>query len=283
MGYIPSVVAQEKKGHTGLVFSEEETVRGDDIYYDIMVKEVLPNSPASKEGLMRNDKLVSINGIATGHGKNTYKEVNTLMEGNQNSFVTINIERKTGTKNIRLITYTLERVTMHQEPSPKVFGIGVTLVTDSVVLNEKRIYVVRVNTIIPGYPAEVAGMKTGDIITEINHRKITAEATQLMNAVIKVLLIDQPEKVHISVARFSLTDVQVLNFDMIRQNISPFIKNEIVNKGMTPEFNPTIQPIQKTATNDTDGDGIEDRLDQCPDEAGTKSINPFLNGCPESK
>ena len=33
--------------------------------------------------------------------------------------------------------------------------------------------------------------------------------------------------------------------------------------------------------NDRDGDGILNKDDACPDEAGVESMNPYLNGCPE--
>lgn len=67
-----------------------------------------------------------------------------------------------------------------------------------------------------------------------------------------------------------------------------FVNAQTIPKSINKPLNPTTKkkaqkivvkqiPVYKEKTNDSDGDGLTDAIDECPDEKGT----PKNGGCPE--
>jgi C-terminal processing protease CtpA/Prc len=278
-------VRAQDKGHTGLLF-RQDSVRVDDRYaYTIVVGEIVSNSPASKTDIRKGDKLISVNGIQAGQDRVDIDLVNRLMLGIAHTSISVEIERSEVQKKVTRMTYMLEHNPAVRLPKERVYGIGVTLSLDSIILDNQLIYTAQVTGIYPNSPAEKAGINPGDYVFEVDGIRIEGKSLQIINAVVDRLLIDEPNDVDVGFLRLENEKYQILTHHMQRINISPYMRNQIQPiRTLVKTVEPIPASLNENALenqHDRDKDGIDDEDDACPDEKGVYSVNPFENGCPE--
>ncbi len=134
-----------------------------------VVLETEIESAASKAGIKKGDILLSILG-------KKITDIETLrlflMEIRENDKVKVLVKRDTAEKEFELLAIAWSNPLTNQ---PKT-RLGISLQPDK---NQTRL---EVKSIIPGSPAEKAGVKTGDIVIAVNGKKLTSN-TSLSNLV----------------------------------------------------------------------------------------------------
>lgn len=277
----------EKKpqGHTGLVLSQDSVVSGGSAVYSIIVREVLPNSPAAATDIHPGDKLISINGVKTGTEKVDIEKVNQMMGGLANTSMAIEVERMEAQKRSKRMTYILERKPDVVVPKARVYGIGVTLALDSVNLDGQLTYVAMVTGIYPNSPADKAGINPGDFIYLVEENKINGKVKDVINQVTDRILTNEPREVNVGFMRPENGSFTLKPFHLQRVDLSYYTLNHILPVRVLVKATPVVAtPLNEDALqnqHDKDKDGIDDEDDACPDLPGKYSINPYENGCPQ--
>ncbi|HOZ50433.1 MAG TPA: hypothetical protein PLU17_01135 [Chitinophagaceae bacterium] len=279
--------SNEAVSSTGLIFYQDSVKVGDQTIYSILVKEVIPNSPASLTEIKANDKLIAFNGIISNGDKSDIEKVNALMTGLENSTVGLEIERSEAHKSTKRMTYVIERKKIIQNVKQRIFGIGVTLIVDSIFADGKSGYAAKVQFVYPNSPAFKADVESGDFIVEVDGMRIDGRKPNAVNQVMDRLLIDEPRVAMVSFLRLIDGVFTEYKVKMQRVDISDFIKlGSISAEAQRLNRVPIItEPERKIliTERDSDGDGIQNELDACPNEIGIESNSPFDNGCPEKK
>jgi S1-C subfamily serine protease len=256
-------VTGEKGKHSGLVFYQDSVLAGKQVQYSLYVDQIIPNSPASKTALKRHDKLINLNGLNTGTLKQDVIKMNAMMASITASSVYVEIDRTDETKKTKRIGYVIELPDEETKVKSRVFGIGVTLSLDSMLLVDQIIYTAQVLGVYPNSPAEKAGVNPGDFIYMVDGVRIEGKSFEIIN--------------------------KVMPYHMKRIDISYYLKNQILPVRTLSQANtgPKISSPKQAAEDalqpqhDKDRDGITDDKDACPDQPGAYSQNPYENGCPE--
>lgn len=286
-----SIIAQQiqpdtrPQGHTGLLLSQDSVVMNGHTTYCIVVNEVLPNSPAAATNIQKGDKLISINGMKTGMEQVDIEKVNQMMGGLANTTMAIEIERSEAQKRSKRMTYILERKPEVVLPKARVYGIGVTLSLDSVMLDGQLTYTAMVTGIYPNSPADKAGINPGDFIYMVESSRIDGKSLDVINQVVDRLLIYEPKEVDVSFMRPEGGTFALKKYHMSRIDLSYYTRNHILPIRVLVKATPVVTtPLNEDALqnqHDKDKDGVDDADDACPEVPGKYSINPFENGCPE--
>lgn len=273
------------QGHTGLLLSQDSIVANGNTTYQIVVSEVLPNSPAAATNIQKGDKLISINGMKTGDGKVDIEKVNQMMGGLANTTMAIEVERSEAQKRAKRMTYILERKPEVVLPKARVYGIGVTLSLDSVLLDGHLTYTAMVTGIYPNSPADKAGINPGDFVYMVENSRIDGKTLDVINQVVDRLLIYEPKEVNVQFMRPEKGSFVLKQYRMDRVDLSYYTRNHILPVRVLVKATPVVTtPLNENALenqHDKDKDGVDDADDACPDVPGKYSINPFENGCPE--
>ncbi len=138
----------------------------------ILVSKVVSNSPAEKAGIKSNDIILEVNGKKTNTGRKIVKVIAAINPGDT---AEIKIVRERKIKKIAVkIALRDDSVLLSQNNAYDQYGIRVSKMTPDVarrfrLRNSKKIMIVELK---PGSQAHKAGMRVGDIIWEVNHKKI---------------------------------------------------------------------------------------------------------------
>ncbi len=270
---------------TGIIFYQDSIILDDHVGYYTFVLQVLPNTPGSTTDITYKDKLFSINGIQIGHERNDFEKANRMMQGENGTSVNIELERNSAYKVVKRINYTVERKLPNSVVKSKIFGIGVTLLLDSIRLDDAKKYAAKIQTVYEGSPAANAGINAGDFILAVDEHQIDGTKTDVLIQIINYLLIDEPNEAHLMLLRKTEQGDSILNINLLRVDISDYIKigqSTMINQPGIKQPEPIV-PVKSLTNlnNDLDEDGIENSIDACPEIKGVYSINPYLNGCPE--
>ena len=248
----------------------------DDPGHSVLVDSVLPNTPAALSDIKKGDKLIAVNGIASDNSQKNIDKINQLMLIPVNSSIILEVERYEEHKKTKRLTYVLEA---KSAPTPiikkKVYGIGVTLAIDSIFNEGKPGFASQVQIVYAGSPASKAGIQSGDYIIAVDENTINGSRTDVISQLIELLLIDEPKPARLRCLRFENSRYQSFDVNLVRTDISGYIKMNV-----PVQTNP-VQTKPAFPEDDRDGDGINNQDDACPDEAGSYSLNPFENGCPD--
>ncbi len=273
--------ADTSKGHTGLLLSQDSVKEGSSMKYFILVEEVEPNSPAAKTDIKKGDKIININGISANGSRKDMEKVNRLMEGNVSSSISIEVERYDGLKKTQRMTYVLERTLPVKPKRSKVFGIGVTLSIDTILINGVSDYAPKVQIVYPGSPAERVGIRSGDYIVAVDDHHIDGGKTDVISQLVDVLLIDEPKEAQLLCMREKDGEYTPYTVRVMRTDISGYLRLPVQSLLPAPKIPvPESDEHLPLLENDRDGDGIFNQDDACPDTPGVESLNPFENGCP---
>jgi len=141
-----------------------------------LVADVLENSPAAKAGLQRGDIVLSVNGKEIADTKDLQNMIRSLKPGDQAS---IEVWRNGAKKTIEAKLEELkdESVLSSVVPSPQSIDLGMEIneITPEIAqqFNLTDTVGLIVVSVVPGGPADNAGIKTGDVILEFNRNKVT--------------------------------------------------------------------------------------------------------------
>ncbi len=132
-----------------------------------VVTEVFRGSPAAQAGLVYGDRVLAVNGRAVENFQQMLRKVSLIAPG-----VKVKLQVERGGEQRELV------VTLAERPAqtlPRGSTLGMLLrdvtadVAGSLGLGERGAFVSRV---LPGSPAERAGIRAGDLLTEVNKRTI---------------------------------------------------------------------------------------------------------------
>ncbi|GBL35061.1 hypothetical protein EMGBS15_06560 [Filimonas sp.] len=270
-----------KQANTGLHLSQDSVKEGGVMKYNIYVQDIEPNSPASKTDIRKGDKVININGINASQGRKDMERVNQLMQGNVNSSISIEVERYDGQKKTQRMTYVLERAIPVNPKKARVFGIGVTLAIDTILIKGVSDYAPKIQIVYPGSPAEKAGIQSGDYIVAVDDHHIDGGKTDVISQLVDVLLIDEPKEAQLLCMREKEGAYIPYTVNVTRVDISGYLKMPVQSLMPAPKMPiPESDDHLPLLENDRDGDGIYNADDACPDTPGVESLNPFENGCP---
>ena len=150
-----------------------------------IITDIMPGSPAEKAGLERGDAIVSINGKEIKSHQDVILNVRTCLEGSKIEMILYREGRKKNVKFVlgaipgkEALTRTGNRGPSREEVSPrKSVQLGAEVVEVTPQLRDRYklpdatgVMVVNVET---GSVAESMGLQQGDLILEVNRKKIT--------------------------------------------------------------------------------------------------------------
>jgi serine protease Do len=154
----------------------------------VMVSEVFPGDPADKAGIRTKDIILEVNGqkietsreltrIIAGFHVGEVVKITAFRDGKEKTF-TVKIAKREETERV-------SRGIPHKEQ--EMFGIGVSNLTPEIArrLNLRETQGVVVTGVQPNSQGEDKGIKTRDIIKEINHQSINT-VDDYENAIRKV-------------------------------------------------------------------------------------------------
>lgn len=254
--------------------------------FTIVVSKILPNSAASSTDIQLGDYLILLNGIQVEQTKESLEKINSDMLSGKQQVVNLDLERHENRKSIKRITYTLD---IDVEPKPaavKKYGIGVTLIVDTIRMNSTSIAAAVVDKVYPGSPAEKADIRQGDFIIEVDGHVMNNKEASVTAQVVDWLLIDEARLAKLMILRNVNSIYTTMPFSIMREDISRYVqKGNATFPNLMIDHHPEENiPVKlKPSEHDKDGDGIDDRDDACPDEPGVESNSPFDNGCPLQK
>ena len=135
-----------------------------------LVGDVIPNSPAEKAGIKRGDVIVSFDGHEVRTMESLPKIVGNTPPGKA---VKVNVIRD-GKKKVLSVTIAILKDEEIKVASLDPLGIQVQDITPDIAqsLNLKNVEGVLVSDVTPGEPGGDAGLKRGDIISEVNRKKV---------------------------------------------------------------------------------------------------------------
>lgn len=254
--------------------------------FTIIVGKISPNSAASSTDIQLGDYLILLNGVEVEQTQSSLEKLNADINSGKQPIVTLDLERHENRKSTKRITYTLEIATVSKPVSLKKYGIGVTLIVDTIRMNSTSIAAAVVDKVYPGSPAEKADIHKGDFIVEVDGHVMNNRQANVTEQVVDWLLIDEARLARVMILRNINSIYTTIPLSIMRDDISKFIEkrnptfpNVMINHH--PEEN---APVELHPTDhDKDGDGIKDEDDACPDEPGVESNSPFDHGCPEVK
>ena len=134
-----------------------------------LVGDVIPNSPAEKAGIKRGDVIVSFDGQEVRTMESLPKIVGNTPPGKA---VKVNVIRD-GKKKVLSVTIAILKDEEMKVAALDPLGIRVQDITPDIAqsLNLKDVEGVLVSDVTPGEPGGEAGIKRGDIISEVNRKK----------------------------------------------------------------------------------------------------------------
>jgi serine protease Do len=153
--------------------------RGDNGNKGVWVKEVYPDSPAKAAGLKAGDRLVRVNGRTVDGYLQLLRRVAFLAPGSQVKLsllrdnagmeLTAKLGRRPGGEEMEAISPSLEPAR----------GLWVRELTGELAesLSLNAYSGVLISDVISGSPAHAAGLRAGDVITEMNDRRVSDLAT----------------------------------------------------------------------------------------------------------
>jgi serine protease Do len=143
----------------------------------VLISNVDPGSPAAKAGLRGSDILLAINGARVdGRFPEQLPGIqNTVASAAVGSTLKLSIRRGNDTRDYEVVTEKLES-RIGEEGVLEKWGLSVrkvsrTFAREKQLDSETGVLVIGVQ---PGFPADVAGLSRGDIITKINQRPVTS-------------------------------------------------------------------------------------------------------------
>ncbi len=143
----------------------------------MLVSSVDPGSPASKAGLRPGDIVLTINGAKVdGRFPEQLPAIQYLIASQPiGSTVALSVKRGTETRSFSVVTEKLES-RVGEEGAFEKWGVSVRKVSRTYarinqLVDDTGAIVIGVQ---PGFPADVAGISRGDIITKINQKPITS-------------------------------------------------------------------------------------------------------------
>jgi serine protease Do len=143
----------------------------------VLLSNVDPGSPAAKAGLRGSDILLAINGARVdGRFPEQLPGIqNTVASAAVGSTLKLSIRRGNDTRDYDVVTEKLES-RIGEEGVLEKWGLSVrkvsrTYAREKQLDSEAGVLVIGVQ---PGYPADVAGLSRGDIITKINQQAVTS-------------------------------------------------------------------------------------------------------------
>ena len=143
-----------------------------------LVKDIYRHSPASKAGLMPGDRVLAVNGRPVESYLQLLRRLAILAPG---SDCKLTVQRPGGNVEltVRLVERpapeTLELLTRANEADPVGLLVRQRSARDPGSVLEAEVVVV--SGVMPGSPAERAGITAGDLISEVNRRKVTNLST----------------------------------------------------------------------------------------------------------
>jgi serine protease Do len=148
-----------------------------DLNTGMLIDSVDPDSPAAKAGLQGGDILLAINGRPVdGRFPEQLPSIqNTIASQAVGSALGLTVRRGKQTSNVTVVTERLES-SMGDEWALDRWGLSVRKVTrryarEHELADDTGVLVIGVR---PGYPADVAGLEPGDIVTKVNRRPVVS-------------------------------------------------------------------------------------------------------------
>jgi serine protease Do len=143
----------------------------------MLIDSVESGSPAARSGLRVGDILIAINGLKVdGRFPEQLPPIQNLI-ASQPVGATLNLTVKRGgqTSNIAVVTEQLES-SVGEERAIEAWGLSVRKISrayarENQLADDNGVLVIGVQ---PGFPADVAGLAPGDIITRINRRPVSS-------------------------------------------------------------------------------------------------------------
>jgi len=145
----------------------------------MLIDSVDPSSPAARAGLRGGDILLAIDGKAVdGRFPEQLPPIQNLIASHAvGAALQLTVKRGSATLHLTVVTERLES-SMGEEWALEHWGLSVRKVSrayarEHQLADEIGVLVVGIR---PGFPAEVAGLLPGDIVTRINQQKVTSLA-----------------------------------------------------------------------------------------------------------
>ncbi|MBI1732331.1 MAG: DegQ family serine endoprotease [Gammaproteobacteria bacterium] len=136
-----------------------------------VVNSVVPDSPAAKAGLQAGDVIVEINGKAVRNAGDVRNHIGLLQVGEKVSFSVLR-DGKRRDLNAMVAARSSEDGGGPRAVNPKLNGVTVGNLSPDHPL-AGQVQGVEVEHVEPGSPAWRGGLRQGDIITSVNHAKVT--------------------------------------------------------------------------------------------------------------
>ncbi|MCY1022271.1 trypsin-like peptidase domain-containing protein [Pyxidicoccus sp. MSG2] len=141
-----------------------------------VVKDVYKDSPAASAGIRPGDRLVAVNGRAIASYLQLLRKVALLAPGTE-ARLTLQREGVTREVSVRLIVRPAQEATeglIQRTSSEQDVGLALRDLTPEVAapLGEEAWSGALVSTVTPRSPADDAGLRPGDVVTEVNRRRV---------------------------------------------------------------------------------------------------------------
>jgi membrane-associated protease RseP (regulator of RpoE activity) len=230
----------------GVVLSEISPHLRDDLKIDsgVMIEEVMPDSPAKKAGIQDGDIILKIDGKPVESASDIRQALRSMDSAKA---VQLDILRDGKPVNVS--------VTPEKRDFPRMrFAMGNYLGVDLQELDAdlasyfqtkpgSGVLITRVEA---DSPAEKAGLKSGDIVTEFNGRKVTT-SEQLRDALSDI---KEGSSVSMTILRhgkeqkLNVTPEQIQRHSMIREMVLPKVE-ELRNLQNSPEFRESMENLRQ--------------------------------------
>ncbi|WP_164000390.1 trypsin-like peptidase domain-containing protein [Pyxidicoccus caerfyrddinensis] len=141
-----------------------------------VVKDVYKDSPAAAAGIRPGDRLAAVNGRAIASYLQLLRKVALLAPGTE-ARLTLQREGVTREVSVRLIVRPAQEATeglIQRTSSEQDVGLALRDLTPEVAapLGEEAWSGALVSTVTPRSPADEAGLRAGDVVTEVNRRRV---------------------------------------------------------------------------------------------------------------